>query len=146
MPLPATESSNDAPPSAEALELARALVERYYANSPLFRYTKNGIHTRADIYAVVTHFRENGGHAAWHEVQRLPNAYPVLKTDAAQKARLLRQAHGDLENLDLVGRAATFQYLHIHDLIDSALGCVQSIASSMRGSPQPGGAAGHPAI
>jgi len=71
MPMPATESSIDAPPSAEALELARALVERYYANCFWFRHPKATIKTRDDVYLVISHLREYGGHEEWREAQRL---------------------------------------------------------------------------
>ncbi len=77
-----------------------------------------------------------------HEVQRLGSAYPVLTTDAIAQVEVLRRTQEKLLNLDLVGRAATFQYLHIHDLMDSAQRCVQSLARLEGPSPRSEGAVG----
>ena len=57
-------------------------------------------------------------------VRRLSHAYPVLSIAAAAGATRLRTAVGSLRGLHLVGRAATFRYLHIHDLVRAALECV----------------------
>lgn len=58
-------------------------------------------------------------------VHRLRNAYPVLRTDAKERAERLRESQEGFRNLALVGRAATFRYLHIHDLMGGAVDAVQ---------------------
>ena len=71
MSLPATEAPAEAPPSEEALALARELVKRYYAKCFWFRHPDATIESRDDIYLVVSHLREYGGHKEWREAQRL---------------------------------------------------------------------------
>ena len=68
-------------------------------------------------------------------VRRLRNAYPILRTGAAELAARLRTALAGLENLDLVGRAATFRYLHIHDLMRSAFAAVGALTGERDALP-----------
>lgn len=61
-------------------------------------------------------------------VRRLHNAYPILRTGVAERAERARKGLARLENLSLVGRVATFRYLHIHDLMRSAFAAVGELA------------------
>jgi hypothetical protein len=62
---------SDAPPTGEALELARALVKRFHSSCFWFRHPDATVESRADIYLAITHLREYGGHAAWTQAQQL---------------------------------------------------------------------------
>lgn len=77
-------------------------------------------------------------------VRRLHNAYPVLHIGAAGLVERLRAGLSGLENLDLVGRASTFGYLHLHDLMRSAFAAVGAFAES--GEPRTNGALSQPAV
>ena len=53
-------------------------------------------------------------------VYKLPFAYPILEVGIEQKVEELIRYLADFENFHLLGRNATFQYLHTHDLFASA--------------------------
>lgn len=55
--------------------------------------------------------------SARHE---LHNAYPVLSLDAIQALRRINTRLLGFENLAMVGRGASFEYLHLHDLVERA--------------------------
>ncbi|QDV09178.1 UDP-galactopyranose mutase [Planctomycetes bacterium Poly30] len=105
----------------------------------LVRFETDADWTRsdADLVAEVTRALARTGalepdEIVGHAVRRLRNAYPVLRTEDVLHAHSLRESQTRLSNLELVGRAATFRYLHIHDLIGSALASVQRIAGEDR--------------
>ncbi len=58
------------PPSEEALALARKLA-RDFRECMWFRHPEATIETRDDIYVVIAHLREYGGHKAWRAAQDL---------------------------------------------------------------------------
>jgi protoporphyrinogen oxidase len=60
-------------------------------------------------------------------VRRLHNAYPILRTGVAERVARAREGLARLENLCLVGRVATFRYLHLHDLMRSAFAAVGAL-------------------
>ena len=68
-------------------------------------------------------------------VRRLHNAYPILRTGVAEQAARAREALAGLENLSLVGRVATFRYLHLHDLMRAAFAAVGALAGEREALP-----------
>ena len=69
-------------------------------------------------------------------VRRLRNAYPVLRVGAAEQARELRAGLRSLAGLHLVGRAATFRYLHMHDLIANGTRTIAQLAGDPAAAPR----------
>lgn len=66
-------------------------------------------------------------------LQRLPRAYPVLTHEALEAGEAVLAYLGRFGNLRLVGRNATFGYLHLHDLFAQAREAVGEIG----GGPKP---------
>ena len=62
-------------------------------------------------------------------VRRLHNAYPILRTGVAERVARARAELARLENLQLVGRVATFRYLHLHDLMRAGFAAVAALAA-----------------
>jgi protoporphyrinogen oxidase len=54
------------------------------------------------------------------QTHRIPYAYPVLTHQAKSALQQARNWLNRFENLHLIGRSATFRYLHIHDLFAQA--------------------------
>lgn len=54
---------------------------------------------------------------AYHD---LYNAYPVLSLEAVDTLKRVKTALRSLSNLRLLGRGASFEYLHLHDLVERA--------------------------
>ena len=48
---------------------------------------------------------------------RVPDAYPVLDTDAARRLAAVNDYLQRFTNLHRIGRAAHFRYSHFHDLM-----------------------------
>ncbi len=59
------------PVSAEVLEEARRLVELHFAKCFWFRHPDATTKNWADVYLVIQHLREYGGHSEWYEAQEL---------------------------------------------------------------------------
>jgi protoporphyrinogen oxidase len=70
-------------------------------------------------------------------VRRLHSAYPILRTGVAERVARARTGLDSLENLSLVGRVATFRYLHLHDLIRSSFAAVDRIVAEIDGEREP---------
>jgi len=65
------EVSNPRPVSDEVLRRARDLVEKHFAKCFWFRHPEAGLSSWEDVYLVVQHLREYGGHREWREAQEL---------------------------------------------------------------------------
>lgn len=68
-------------------------------------------------------------------VRRLHNAYPILRTGVAERVARAREGLARLGNLCLLGRVATFRYLHLHDLMRSAFAAVGALAEERDAQP-----------
>jgi protoporphyrinogen oxidase len=60
----------------------------------------------------------------------LPNAYPVYALDYADAVYGIRSALARVPGLDLLGRAGTFWYSHLHDQLRSARDYVRSLRTT----------------
>lgn len=60
-------------------------------------------------------------------VYRLPYAYPILEVGIDKKVEELAQYLKGFENIHLLGRNATFRYLHTHDLFSTARDLIDRI-------------------
>ena len=63
-------------------------------------------------------------------VYRLPFAYPILEVGIEQTVSELVSYLDGFENLHLIGRNATFRYLHTHDLFNEAETLIRQIGLS----------------
>jgi len=57
--------------SAEVLDQARRLVKAHFAKCFWFWHPDATVKNWADVYLVVQHLREYGGHREWYEAQDL---------------------------------------------------------------------------
>ena len=84
------------------------------------------------VAGVVRSLRDIGwvadGELCGAAVHRMRHAYPVLDVDAGDSVERCREWLDRFDNLRLVGRAARFSYVHIHDLIADGFDAVDAIA------------------
>jgi protoporphyrinogen oxidase len=66
-----------------------------------------------------------------HCLQRIHNAYPVMKKGFEQQIQPLFEYLKQFSNLHLSGRNSLFSYTHIHDQIKEGRGIIQSIESEL---------------
>jgi len=57
----------------------------------------------------------------------LPFAYPVYALDYSDRVRLILEAVGSIENLDVLGRGGRFHYSHLHDQMRTAKRYVEQL-------------------
>lgn len=68
------------------------------------------------------------------EVRRLPHAYPVLALSAKREAADVLQYLSRFENLYLLGRSATFTYVHFHELMRAGRELAAALARGAGGT------------
>ncbi len=66
-----TEAATHPQVREDVLEEARALVKKHFAKCFWFRHPDATVGNWDDVYLVVKHLREYGGHREWHEAQHL---------------------------------------------------------------------------
>lgn len=120
------ECKNRSPFLAPEDQTAIVLELPCHESSPYWRMDESELLKRmvAALNDVKTLGEEEVLNAA---VYRLPFAYPILEIGVEDKVNTLSKYLSGYENLHLLGRNATFRYLHTHDLFLAARDLIEGM-------------------
>ena len=64
-----------------------------------------------------------------YKLVKVNDAYPIITIDSKNKIEIIKNYLAKFKNLDLIGRNATFEYLHTHDIMERSRVLINKMAS-----------------
>lgn len=64
-----------------------------------------------------------------YKLVKVNDAYPIITKDSKNKIEIIKNYLAKFKNLDLIGRNATFEYLHTHDIMERSRVLINKMAS-----------------
>ena len=64
-----------------------------------------------------------------YKLVKVNDAYPIITKDSKNKIEIIKNYLAKFKNLDLIGRNATFEYLHTHDIMERSRILINKMAS-----------------
>ena len=64
-----------------------------------------------------------------YKLVKVNDAYPIITKDSKNNIQKIKKYLAKFKNLDLIGRNATFEYLHTHDIMERSRILINKMAS-----------------